>query len=246
LCLPEAFEPKSRCVTSLFTDPRTEGGELLWPERVPEKDHAERKQRLGTYGAAGQLQQRPAPLEGGFLKRAWWKRYKALPEEATFRFDSWDMSFKDSVGSDFVVGLKFASHGGKLYVIDCIRGQLDFPKTRAAVLELRNRQALLPNAILIEDTANGPAVISSLKDFIPSVIAVRPDGSKEARAHAASPTIESGNVYLPEGADWADGLIEECAAFPAGAHDDQVDALSQGINWWLRSGLASFAGLVQL
>jgi predicted phage terminase large subunit-like protein len=246
LCLPEAYEPSRRCVTSLFSDPRTIEGELLWPSRVPEKDHLERKQRLGTYGAAGQLQQRPSPLEGGFLKRAWWKRYKVLPEEATFRFDSWDMSFKDSVGSDFVVGLKFASHGGKLYIIDCIRGQFDFPKTRAAVLELRNRLAPIPNAILIEDTANGPAVIASLKDAVPGIIAIRPDGSKEARAHAASPTIESGNVFLPENADWVDGLIEECAAFPAGAHDDLVDSVTQGIQWWLRSGLASFAGLMQL
>ena len=61
------------------------------------------------------------------------------------------------------------------------------------------------------------------------IIAVNPEGGKEARAAAVQPQIESGNVYLPDGADWLEAFIDEFAAFPRGRHDDQVDALSQAL-----------------
>lgn len=246
LCLPEAFEPSRVIKTSLGTpDRRTQEGDLLWPERFGAELHAQRKRELGLYGAAGQLQQRPSPIEGGFLKRAWWRRYTTLPDSLTFRFDSWDMSFKGGAHNDFVCGFKFAAQGANLYVLDCIHRQLDFVQTRAEVLRLRNSHAPAPFAVLVEDTANGPAIIASLKDQVPGLVPIKPEGGKESRAHAASPTIEAGNVFLPEGAPWAEELIEESAAFPNGAHDDMVDALTQAIFWYRNSGLASFAGLVQ-
>jgi len=84
---------------------------------------------------------------------------------------------------------------------------------------------------LIEDKANGPAVIATLRDRIPGLIAVEPEGGKVVRVHAVTPTVEAGNVFLPHPniAPWVWGLIDECAAFPAGANDDQVDAMSQAL-----------------
>jgi predicted phage terminase large subunit-like protein len=91
---------------------------------------------------------------------------------------------------------------------------------------------------LIEDAANGPAVISALRNRVPALIAEKPDGSKEARAHAVTPLIEAGNVQLPQDLIPApagyrelavSALIEEAAAFPNGAFDDQVDAMTQAL-----------------
>ncbi|NJL03080.1 MAG: phage terminase large subunit, partial [Spirulinaceae cyanobacterium SM2_1_0] len=71
-------------------------------------------------------------------------------------------------------------------------------------------------AKLIEDKANGPAVIATLQREISGLIAVEPQGGKQARAAAVSPVIEAGNVWLPQGPAWADDFIEECAVFPNG------------------------------
>ena len=93
-----------------------------------------------------------------------------------------------------------------------------------------------PNTLakLIEDKANGSAVIQMLARELPGLLPVTPEGGKVARAAAVSPLIEAGNIYLPhpQYATWVDGFIEECAAFPNGAHDDQVDAMTQALLRW--------------
>jgi len=83
----------------------------------------------------------------------------------------------------------------------------------------------------VEDKANGPAVIQELRHDVAGLIEVTPEGGKHARAHAVSPVVESGNVYLPhpDYAPWVETLIEEMAAFPNGRHDDQVDAMTQAL-----------------
>jgi predicted phage terminase large subunit-like protein len=85
---------------------------------------------------------------------------------------------------------------------------------------------------VVEDKANGPAVISALGRIVPGIVPEEPQGGKEARAAAVSPLQEAGNVWLPspELAPWVGGLIDEAAGFPTAAHDDQVDAMSQGLN----------------
>jgi predicted phage terminase large subunit-like protein len=253
LCLPAEFEPDRRCSTSIgWTDPRTTAGELLWPQRMDQAKLDELKETLGSYRYAGQFQQRPAPAGGGMLKRHWWGYWQPLganlppiavrlPDgtiemrhavELPTNLDqlqSWDMSFKDTKNSDYVVGLVIAALGADRYLLDLTRDRLDLPGTLAAV---RRLTAKWPNAHLklIEDKANGPAVIQSLKKEIHGFVEVNPEGGKMSRAAAASPQLESGNWYLPHPMlrQWVDAFIAECAAFPAGAHDDQVDAWSQG------------------
>ena len=118
--------------------------------------------------------------------------------------------------------------GADKFLLDQIRGHLSFSATVAAV---RTLSAKWPKAIrkLVEDKANGTAVIETLKHEISGIIAVEPEGGKEARAHAVSGEVESHNVYLPESSSWVHDFIEECAAFPTGAHDDQVDAMTQAL-----------------
>src|SRR5215831_14623067 len=102
----------------------------------------------------------------------------------------------------------------------------DCPATVKAVRELSTKW---PGTLakLIEDEANGSAVIQMLAHEVVGIIPVNPEGGKVARAAAVSPLIEAGNVYLPQlYAPWVNHFIEECAAFPNGAHDDQVDAMT--------------------
>jgi predicted phage terminase large subunit-like protein len=254
LCLPAEFEPDRRCSTSIgWSDPRTEPGQLLWPERVTQADLENLKATLGSYRYAGQYQQRPAPAGGGMLKKHWWRYWQPrganlppvlvkmpdgtieqrkavdLPIGFDMQLQSWDMAFKDTKKSDFVVGQVHAAHGADRYLLDQVRDRLDFPGT---ILAVRRLSAHWLGAILklVEDKANGPAVVQSLRHGIARFVEVNPEGGKVSRAAAASPQLESGNWYVPHPllAPWVEEFIGECAAFPSGAHDDQVDAWSQG------------------
>ncbi|MEN6533124.1 MAG: phage terminase large subunit, partial [Bryobacteraceae bacterium] len=230
LKLPAEYEG-SRHKTSIgWQDPRQERGELLWPERFAREEISRLKRDLGSYAAASQLQQRPSPAEGGILKRHWWKFYREAPRKFGELIQSWDCSFKDSSTSDFVVGQVWGRTGADKYLLDQVRGRMDYPATIQAVKRLSEKWPQA-HAKLVEDKANGPAVVAMLKHEIAGLIAVNPAGGKEVRAHAVSPQIEAGNVYLPDPsiAMWINGFIEECAAFPNGAFDDQVDAMSQAL-----------------
>ena len=200
------------------------------------------KRRVGSRTWASLYQGRPSPASGDILKREWWQRYEEplwLERQDGSRivtgFDdiimSWDLAFKDTKTSDYVVGQVWARRGANAYLLDQIRDRLDFPATITAFKTLVARwpQATLK---LVEDKANGPAVIASLNKSIFGIVPEQPQGSKTARASAVAPLVESGNVWLPASAlaPWVDDLIEETAGFPNAAHDDTVDALSQALN----------------
>jgi len=144
---------------------------------------------------------------------------------------SWDLTFKDTKGSDYVVGQVWMRRGADAYFLDQVRGQMDFVATCEAV---KTFSAKWPQALLklVEDKANGPAVMSALKRIVVGIVPEEPQGSKTARASAISPLVEAGNVHLPAAklAPWVGGLIEEAASFPNGANDDQVDTLTQALN----------------
>ena len=211
--------------------------------------------RLGSYRYAGQFQQRPSPADGGILKRAWFRFWRpahmelpavpvklsdgslaqiqAVPIPANFdtMIQSWDMAFKETSSSDYVVGQVWAAKDADRFLLDQHRARLDMPATKEAVLSVSARWPKA-SAKLVEDKANGPAVIQELRHQIEGLIAVAPEGGKIARAHAVSPMVESGNVYLPHPsiAPWVEAFLDEVTAFPNGRHDDQVDAMTQALN----------------
>lgn len=255
LCLPTEFEAERRCVTSIgFQDPRAADGELLFPALFPPQVIEKTKRILGPQGFAGQHQQRPAPAEGGMFKRWSWKYWQpsgaSLPDvqvrlpDNTFvyskpvtitdafseKIQSWDMSFKGEDDSDFVVGQLWGAAGAYRYLLDQVRARLDFVKTVTAV-ETFSAQYPDARAKLIEDKANGPAIISMLQKKVGGLIPCQVEGSKYARAFAASPLVDAGNIYLPHPAiaPWVPDFIEELATFPSSANDDQVDAFSQAM-----------------
>jgi predicted phage terminase large subunit-like protein len=164
---------------------------------------------------------------------------------------SWDMTYKDSEGSDYVVGQLWLRDQADMYLVAQIRGRLDITETVKAVQALhdyaKGRWSNKSFSTLVEDRANGPAVISMLRKQMLGLIPIKPEGGKESRAHAVAPQIEGGNVHLPCSMIPApagyketatEAFVEECAAFPRGAHDDQVDAMSQVLPRLAKSGSA--------
>jgi predicted phage terminase large subunit-like protein len=225
-------------------DPR-EQGEALWPEKYDLGQLTQLRRSVGAQSWEALYQQRPSPPEGGMFKRHWWRRYDQPPERFDIVTQSWDMTFRDTTSGSFVVGQVWGAKGPKHYLLDQIRERLDFVTTLERFRALSKRW---PNAIakLVEDKANGPAVISALSNEIGGIISITPRGGKEARAASCTPIVEAGNVYLPLRADWGvDEFIEEHAAFPSGAHDDQVDATSQYLNHSNASVVAAMERLVQ-
>jgi predicted phage terminase large subunit-like protein len=196
----------------------------LVPELHPLEQLLELKAESSDYWWSAMFQQSPKSLGGNIFKESSIKYY--LPKDLPTKFDkviaSWDCTFKDTDGTDFVVGQVWGKKGADSYLLDQIRARLSFTDTVLSVILLRDRWKAT-REILIEDKANGPAVIDVLKKRVPGIIPIEPDGSKIARAHAVTSFWEAGNIYLPHPdiAPWVKEFISELTAFPAGAHDDQ-------------------------
>lgn len=205
-------------------------GELLWPEREGPDELAAMKRAMGTRDYEAQFNQNPAPPEGAMIKTDWFRYWRELPDGLTEWLQSWDMTFTDSDSSDYVVGQCWAKLGADKYLVDQVRGRWDMPKTveRVRAFCVKWPQAGLR---LVEDKANGPAVVATLKREIGGFVPVTPKGGKIARLAAVSPDIEGGNVYIPDPAlnPWVEDYLFECSRFPFGAHDDQVDSTSQAL-----------------
>jgi predicted phage terminase large subunit-like protein len=107
---------------------------------------------------------------------------------------------------------------------------MEYPELRKVAQGLAERDN--PAAVLIEDKASGQSLIQSLRaDTALPVLPVKVDSDKETRAYAVQGLIESGKVKLPPSATWLPDFVSECSEFPNGAHDDQVDSMTQALNW---------------
>lgn len=220
-------------------EPHRKAGEALHPERYDVKALEAIRRTIGERDWAALYQQHPIPDGGGVFKASWIRHWTndTLPERFDQVIQSWDMTFKDTDGSDYVVGQVWGIKRPNFYLLDQIRGRMDFVATIQAVKNLTSRH---PNAVrkLIEDKANGPAVISMLRKETPGIVPITPKDSKEARAYAITAFWEGGNVYIPppELYPWVKReYIPELLEFPVSSHDDQVDAMTQALSHFSRS-----------
>src|SRR3989442_10386844 len=219
-----------RAIAEEDEPPYRKAGEALCTERYSLRTLLDIRDggAISSYQWAALYQQHPSPIRGGIFKRDDWQFYKETPRVFDEVIQSWDCAFKDKASSDYVVGQVWGVKGADKFLLDQVRAHLSFGATLTAVRTLSAKWPTA-HAKLVEDKANGTAVIETLQHEIPGIIAVEPQGGKEARAHAVSSEVEAHNVYLPEGVPWVNDFIEECAAFPASAHDDQVDAMTQAL-----------------
>jgi predicted phage terminase large subunit-like protein len=212
---------------------RGEDGEPLWPEKHGAGALA-RIEAASPYVFAGQYMQQPTSLKGGIFKILWWRFYKpaALPK---FRIivQSWDTSFKTGSMNDYSVCTTWGAAGGDYYLLDCWKAKVEFPELKRMVVSLG--EAYKPDAILVEDKASGQSLIQELRrETKLPVVAIKVDADKVARAFAVTPLIEGGRVFLPEGVHWLAAFVASLAAFPSGAHDDDVDSVTQALSYLAR------------
>jgi len=228
LCLPMEFESDRRCVTSLgWRDPRSRDGALLCPQRFPREEVDELKKRLGLYGGAGQLQQRPAPLEGGLFRRAWFQIVPLSPVGYVSRVRYWDLAA--STTGDYTCGALLSRDAqGAFYVEDIVRGRWT-PTQRDQIIQQTARQDGYAVRIILEQEPGSAG--KSVSEYLGRALAGftvsfdRPTGPKAVRAEPLASQAGVNNVFLVA-ADWNQSFIDELCVFPNGRFDDQVDAAS--------------------
>ena len=241
LCVPAEYEEnhphtfQTMLPTALHqSDPRTEEGALLWPNRFGQKELDRLKATLGAYASAGQLQQRPSPKGGGIIRRTWWRKWTKEQELPRFAYvlQSWDTAFsdKDVLKSSYsacttwgVFALKNRYH---LMLMHRFRERLPYPDLRRIAKDLFAEYG--PDAVIIEKKASGHSLIQDMRQAGIPVIQYSPDRDKVARAHTASILLETGLVWYPDRA-WAEEVIDQCASFPAGDGTDIVDTVTQAL-----------------
>lgn len=240
LNLPAYYEPSNPCVTPIWSDPRTEEGQLLWPERFNKDVLDGLKRDLGSMGFAAQYQQRPVPAGGGQFKKQWFRYYTAeddyyaleLPEGITriqkskcWHFSTVDLAISLKQTADYTVIATWAVTPDKdLLLVDCVREHLDNPEQQKQIGLIYRKYN--PNYFKVENVAYQLALIQQLRRQGLPVREYKPVKDKVSRASTASVYYEAGKVYHPKYATWLANWEDELLMFPLGSHDDQVDNAS--------------------
>ena len=228
---------------------RAPGDPLLSPLLDETRDEAAARWRevegqVGSYVWDALYQQDPTPPGGAIFDVAKFRYWTDDPGLATddgtivhvdpgsfaagVWVDSWDTSFKGSATADFVVGQRWVKLGARRFLVAQQRGRWSFTEALAGMRAWADGSSpggAWVTTRLVEDSANGPAIIDTLKDEVAGIVAVRADRSKEARYRAVLPEIERGEVFLPlpsmAGFGWVAGLVGELREAPHGRNDDQ-------------------------
>jgi predicted phage terminase large subunit-like protein len=264
LILPLEYESSRKCKTiilpstkgKIWEDPRKLEGELLVPERIGPIELAQLKSGLGSqYRIAGQLQQRPAPEEGGILKKhyfKWWKM--SAPPKIEHTIQSWDTALGEKDDHCYSCcttwGLFYdETKTMNLILLAMWRGKLEYPELRKLAQRLYRNYLdddihkpkpsnikNVPDVVLIEGKSSG---LNLIQDFmIAGITATKfnPDkyGDKIGRVRSVSHLLEAGRVWVPAQPpdyhrlrDYADILVTQAATFPAAESRDLVDTMTQ-------------------
>jgi len=238
LCLPMRFEAERKCTTSIgFQDPRTVDGELLFPERFPEETVASLERTMGSYAAAGQLQQRPAPREGGMFKKAWFPIVRAIPAGTRF-VRGWDLAATEGAG-DWTAGVKIGRQkNGRFIIAGVARDRKATAGVEQMLVNTASQDGYMCEISIPQDPgqagkAQASYYIGKLAGY--TARATPESGDKETRAGPLAAQAEAGNVDVLEG-DWNETFFDEITVFPNGSFDDQVDGASRAFNALAESG----------
>jgi predicted phage terminase large subunit-like protein len=228
LCLPAEFDGRKTVTLCGWTDPRTEAGELLWPERFTRVDLDALKRQLGSYGASGQLQQQPVPAGGGMFKRAWFHLVDAMPVDIHSRCRFWDCAATVG-GGDWTVGVKVARTRAGQYVVEhVVRGRWSPAEVQQIIRQTAEQDGKLVRIREEQEPGSaGKTVVADRTKLLAGFDykGVPSTGEKTTRWRPFAAQAEAGNVAILKGlwnADW----LDEISAAPFAAHDDQVDAAS--------------------
>lgn len=215
----------------------SESGDALVPELHPIEKLIETKATISDHFWSAMYQQSPKILGGGMFKDHWWQYYETLPRIVR-RVIYADTALKTGQANDYsVLQCWGVGADGRIYLIDQIRGKWESPEllvmSRAFWNKHKAESSCGPlRSMKVEDKASGTGLIQQLKRETPS-IPVQPiprATDKITRAMDVLPSIECGNVVLPQNAPWLGDFVSEASSFPNGRHDDQIDPMMDAIN----------------
>lgn len=235
LCLPAEFEPTRKSYTVIgWEDPRTQEGELLWPERMGDAELAQKRKELGSYGYAGQFQQRPTPRGGGMIQANKLQILDRAPPERDIlvKVRYWDKA-GTAGGGHWTAGVQMALLKDNSYcILDVTRGQWSSGYRESRIKQ--TAQVDGPETIIWIEEEGGSGGKESAENTVKNLAGFaafrdKVSGDRQLRADPLAAQIENENVYLVKGS-WNSDFIDEAQMFPVGEYDDQVVAASGAFN----------------
>ena len=204
--------------------------ELLHPTHESVDTLIELRREMGPIAFSAQYQQSPIPPGGTIIKRKWLKTYEELRSRPGDRIVmSWDIALSEMETGDYAACVVLLIREETYFVLEVVRGRFPFEKLKAKVIELK-QQRYQVSTLLIEKSPISLGLIQSLRERSINVTTYKPDTDKRSRLIAQTDLFAGGSVRLPQRAPWLEEFVAELLAFP-GRHDDQVDALTQGLAW---------------
>jgi predicted phage terminase large subunit-like protein len=210
--------------------------DVLCPERESRETLENIRKEMGNFAFATQYGQDPTPPGGNRIRWEWFGQYDACDElrREDFQFiaQSWDTALTAEPSSDFSVGMIWGFREDRWYLLDCRRARMDFPDLKREVLSQANRW--MADIVLIELAGSGISLFQQLRQDDRRAwryLGTQPLQDKITRLEAQTARLETGRYLLPNQAPWLDELRRELLAFPMGKHKDQVDALTQFVEW---------------
>jgi len=219
-------------------------GKPVWPEywKLDELETVKASLSLGKWNA--QWMQNPTSEEGAIIKREWWKKwdYNHMPK-LEHVIQSYDTAFMKKETADFSaittwgVFRENEDKPASLILVDAIKGRYEFPELRRKAKELYDYWK--PETVLVEAKASGLPLTYELRNMGIPVVNFTPSkgNDKHTRVNSVAPLFESGTIWAPTHKEFAQEVIEECAAFPFGDHDDLVDSMTQAVMRFRQGGL---------
>lgn len=206
-------------------------GEALCPKLFPVSSLLKYKKKLGTYSFAALYQQRPVPAEGGRFKRAWFRKIIDAPPPGLKWKRGYDLAISTRTSADYTASFRCARDAaGYLYIADGFRSRIEYPEQRRYIIERMSAEPDTEHGI--EDAGHGRAVVQDLRGIRSlshrPLRSIRVESDKLTRALAWLNLAEEGRIYLVRG-PWIDEFVDEVCSFPAGRHDDQIDAVSLAV-----------------
>jgi predicted phage terminase large subunit-like protein len=218
-------------------------GKPVWPEYWKLEELEAVKASTGIQKWNAQYMQNPTSEEGALIKREWWKDWE--PEyipSLHHVIQSYDTAFMKKETADFSaittwgVFYKNEDSGPQLILLDAVKERLEFPELRRIALDQYNYWK--PESVIIESKASGLPLTYELRKMGIPVLNFTPSkgNDKHTRVNSVAPLFESGCIWAPKNQEFAQEVIEECAAFPYGDHDDLVDSMTQAVMRFRQGG----------
>ena len=214
----------------------------VWPEywKLSELESVKATLPVGKWNA--QWMQEPTSEEGALIKREWWKKWdKEFLPDVTYVIQSYDTAFLKKETADYSAittwGIFYPEEGGKpnIILLDAIKDRFEFPELRREALE--QYKYWQPDMVIVEQKASGTPLTHELRQMDIPVMTFTPSrgNDKHVRVNSCAPLFEAGLIWAPD-EQFAEEMIEECASFPYGDHDDLVDSMTMAIMRFRQGG----------